>query len=91
MRSLSPDCVYAAIVMASSAARCAARWVSVTVSSNVRTYSTFAFRPNGALAKFGGGVFWSTGSRVGEGTEKVVTLTGLLGEQSGLAKRHANG
>ncbi|KAK3520321.1 hypothetical protein QTP70_021358 [Hemibagrus guttatus] len=65
--------------MASSAARCAARWVTVTVSSNVRTYSTFAIRPNGALAKLGGGVFWSTGSRVGEGTEKVVTLTGLLG------------
>ncbi|KAF5896957.1 dnaJ subfamily A member 3, mitochondrial, partial [Clarias magur] len=68
--------------MASSAARCTARWVTGTVSSNVRTYSTFASRPNGtdrALAKFLRGVFWSSGSRAGEGMEKAVTLTGLLG------------
>ncbi|XP_026772056.2 dnaJ heat shock protein family (Hsp40) member A3a [Pangasianodon hypophthalmus] len=68
--------------MASSAARCSARWVTVTVSSNVRTCSTFASRPNGAsraLGKFGSGVFWSAGSRAGEGAEKAVTLTGLLG------------
>ncbi|XP_060747835.1 dnaJ heat shock protein family (Hsp40) member A3a [Tachysurus vachellii] len=65
--------------MASPAARCAARWVTVTVSCNVRTCSTFVSRPNRALAKFGGGVFWSAGSRVRNGAEKAVTLTGLLG------------
>lgn len=67
--------------MASCAARSAARWVTVTVSSNIRTCSTFALRPNGALAKFGSGVFWSSGNRVEERAEKAVTLTGVLGEQ----------
>lgn len=74
----------AGAVMASSAARCTARWVTGTVSSNVRTCCTFASRPNGAnraLVKSGGGVFWSAGSRGGEGSRKAVTLTGLLGEQ----------
>ncbi|XP_060757395.1 dnaJ heat shock protein family (Hsp40) member A3a [Neoarius graeffei] len=81
MRSLSHYCAKL-VVMASSAARCTARWVTVTVFSNVRNCSTFASRlqgVNGALAKFRGGVFWSVGSRAGEGTEKAVTLTGLLG------------
>lgn len=78
--------------MASPAARCAARWVTVTVSYNVRTCSTFVSKPNRALAKFGGGVFWSAGSRVRNGAEKAVTLTGLLGESSYMliAKLHAN-
>ncbi|XP_053509032.1 dnaJ heat shock protein family (Hsp40) member A3a isoform X1 [Ictalurus furcatus] len=82
MRSLSHYSVCAVVVMASSPARCAARWVTVTVSSNVRTCSTFASRPHGirgALARVLGGVLWSAGSRGGEGTEKAVTLTGLLG------------
>ncbi|KAF4092597.1 hypothetical protein AMELA_G00022750 [Ameiurus melas] len=68
--------------MASSAGRCAARWVTVTVYFNVRTCSTFASRPHGArgaLARVGSGVFWSAGNRGGGGTEKAVTLTGLLG------------
>ncbi|KAF7698252.1 dnaJ heat shock protein family (Hsp40) member A3a [Silurus meridionalis] len=71
----------ASVAMATSA-RCAARWVSASVSSNVRTYSTFASRPNGAnrvLANVWSGVFWSAGSRVGEGTNKAVTLTRQIG------------
>lgn len=90
MRNDCPACavsrftVLPIVVMASSAVRCAARWVTVTVSTNVRSCSTFASRPNGAnraLAKFEGGLFWSACSRVGKGMEKAVTLTGLLGER----------
>lgn len=83
----------AGVVMATCAARSAAHWVTVTVSSNIRTCCTFASRANGAdraLAKFGSGVFWSSGSRVEERTGKAVTLRSLLGEKAGLSSMLAN-
>ncbi|KAL7861035.1 hypothetical protein AOLI_G00173840 [Acnodon oligacanthus] len=67
--------------MASSAARCSARWFTVAVfSCHRRSCSALTLSPNGSsrpVSKLGIRGFWSGGGTMLEGAQKAVTLKGL--------------
>ncbi|XP_072550494.1 dnaJ heat shock protein family (Hsp40) member A3a [Salminus brasiliensis] len=73
-------------MMACSAARSSARWITVAVfSCQQRTCSTFACRPNSGSRtafKFGKQWFWLGGITTREGPQRAVTLRGLSGGSS---------
>ncbi|XP_030646536.1 dnaJ heat shock protein family (Hsp40) member A3a [Chanos chanos] len=73
-------------MMASNAARCSSRWITVAVSScHRRACLTFASSANGgprSVTKVRAQQFWSAGSVLRQGPGNAVTLRGLSGVTS---------
>lgn len=73
------------VMMASSAARCSSRWITVIVSSgHRRAAGTIVCTGNGgfrSVSTLGGGKLWQTESLVRGAAGNAVTLRGLSGEK----------
>ncbi|KAG9340454.1 hypothetical protein JZ751_021567 [Albula glossodonta] len=70
-------------MMASSAARCSTRWISVAVSSvHQRACSTLVSGGTRTVSKFGTQLFQSRGSALCGGSGNALTLRGLSGVKS---------